>query len=64
MTGSAPDATFLAIALINTVVGVVEEVRAKRALDALAILNAPTARLVRGGSVVTVAPDQVVVGDL
>src|SRR5579862_6382174 len=38
-TGSGPDATFLAIAVINTVVGSVQEVRAKRALDALAVIN-------------------------
>jgi len=64
VTGSAPDATFLAIALINTLVGVVQETRAKRALDALAVLSAPTARVLRDSKVVTVAPQEVVVDDL
>lgn len=64
VTGSAPDATFLAIALINTVVGVVQEARAKRSLDTLAIINAPTARLVRGGLIVAVPPEELVVDDM
>ena len=42
-TGSGPDATFLAVAVINTVVGAVQEARAKRTLDALAVINAPQA---------------------
>lgn len=64
VTGSAPDATFLAIALINTVVGVVQEARAKRSLDALAIINAPTARAMRGGRIIAVLPDELVVDDM
>lgn len=64
VTGSAPDATFLAIAVINTVVGVAQEARAKRALDALAIINAPTARVLRAGRSMTVAPEDLVVDDL
>ena len=63
-TGSAPDATFLAIAVINTVVGAVEEVRARRKLEALALLSAPHARVVRDGVAVAVGVDEVVTGDL
>ncbi|HET9077336.1 MAG TPA: HAD-IC family P-type ATPase [Acidimicrobiales bacterium] len=63
-TGSAPDATFLAIAVINTVVGTTEEARAKRALDRLAVINAPHARVVRGGATTQVPPDDLVVDDL
>ena len=63
-TGSGPDATFLAIAVINTVVGSVQEVRAKRSLDALAVINAPRARIVRDGLVQEIGPEGVVVDDL
>ena len=63
-TGSAPDATFLAIALINTVVGAVQEARAKRQLDALAVVSAPHARVIRDGEVQQVNPDSVVLDDL
>ena len=63
-TGSAPDATFLAIAVINTVVGTVEEARAKRQLDSLAVVNAPRARVIRNGQVTEVPPEDVVMDDL
>ena len=64
ITGSGPDATFLIIAVINTVVGAVQELRAKRTLDALAVVNAPGARVIRDGESGTVAPEAVVVDDL
>ncbi len=63
-TGSAPDATFLAIAVVNSVVGATEEMRAKRALDALALINQPRARVLRDGEVQEVALEEVVVDDL
>jgi cation-transporting ATPase E len=63
-TGSGPDATFLAVAVINTVVGATQEARAKRTLDALAVINAPKARVVRAGEVQEIAPEDVVLDDL
>jgi cation-transporting ATPase E len=63
-TGSGPDATFLAVAVINSVVGSVQEVRAKRSLDALAVINAPRTRVVRDGQVREIRPEDVVVDDL
>ncbi|MDA8047799.1 MAG: HAD-IC family P-type ATPase [Actinomycetota bacterium] len=63
-TGSAPDATFLAIALVNTVAGAFEEARAKRQLDALAVMTSPRARVIRDGNVIDVPPEEVVIDDL
>ena len=63
-TGSAPDATFLIIAVINTAVGSVQEVRAKRALDALAVINAPKVRAVRDGASQVIEVEEVVLDDL
>jgi ATPase, P-type (transporting), HAD superfamily, subfamily IC/ATPase, P-type (transporting), HAD superfamily, subfamily IC len=54
----------VAVIATNVVVGVVQEVRAKRTLDRIALLTRPTAGVVRGGAVRQVAPDQLVVGDL
>jgi cation-transporting ATPase E len=48
----------------NVVVGVVQEVRAKRTLDRIALLTRPTAAVVRGGEVRQVSPEELVVGDL
>lgn len=63
-TGSVPDAAFLLVAVINTVVGTVQEVRAKRTLDRLALLNAPTARARRDGEVTDLPIEDLVVDDI
>jgi P-type E1-E2 ATPase len=62
--GDARDALFLGIILANTAIGVTQEVRAKRALERLASLIAPRARVVRAGVERELATDEVVVGDL
>jgi cation-transporting P-type ATPase E len=48
----------------NIVVGIYQEVRAKQALDEIALLTRPTATVVRDGEVRTVDPEELVVGDL
>ncbi len=62
--GNPRDALFLGILLANTTIGTFQEVRAKRALDRLAALVAPTATVVRDGSPREVPVQDVVVGDL
>jgi cation-transporting ATPase E len=52
-----------ALAVVNTLVGLVQEIRAKRHLDQLALLTAPRARVVRDGAEQTIAADDVVLGD-
>jgi cation-transporting P-type ATPase E len=63
-TGSWRDAMFGLVLVANSLIGVTQEVRAKRALDRLAVLEAPRARVVRDGTVVEVDTDDVVLGDL
>ncbi len=48
----------------NILVSVIQEVRAKRTLDRIALLTRPTATLVRGGAERAVPPEELVVGDL
>jgi cation-transporting ATPase E len=62
--GQWRDALFGLAAVSNAVIGVVQEYRAKRALDALAVLNSPRARVVRDGVEVEVAVEDVVLDDL
>ena len=62
--GDWRDALFLGILVANTAIGIGQEVRAKRALDRLAALVAPTGKVVRDGLVHPVPVDQVVVDDL
>ncbi|KIP51399.1 HAD-IC family P-type ATPase [Leucobacter komagatae] len=62
--GRWQDALFGLPALFNTVIGVVQEYNAKRTLDRLAVLNAPSARVLRDGSEHEIAPAGVVLGDI
>ncbi len=48
----------------NLVVGIVQEIRAKRALDRIALLTRPTATVLRAGNEQPVDPSALVVGDL
>src|SRR3954469_8144883 len=62
--GEGQDALFGIVLLFNVLIGVVQEYRAKRTLDRLAVLNAPRARVVRDGEPQEVAVIEVVLGDL
>jgi cation-transporting P-type ATPase E len=52
------------VVLANTLVGVVQEVRAKRTLDRIAILTRPQATVIREGQERTIDPSEIVVGDI
>ncbi len=52
------------IIFVNIIVSVVQEVRAKRILDRVALLTRPKAIVVRGGVEREIAPDAVVLGDV
>jgi cation-transporting P-type ATPase E len=62
--GQAQDALFGIVPVANSVIGIAQELRAKRTLDRLAVLNAPRARVVRDAAVQDVAVDDVVLDDI
>ncbi|MEU8925346.1 cation-translocating P-type ATPase [Kitasatospora sp. NPDC048545] len=63
--GDHPDAIVIALVIvINTTVGVVQEVRAESAVAALSRLSAPAARVVRDGAQRKVPSTEVVRGDV
>lgn len=64
LVGRWQDALFGFAAFANAIIGCVQEFRAKAALDRLALLNAPSARVVRDGAEQEIAPAAVVLGDL
>lgn len=64
LLGRWQDALFGVAALSNAVIGCVQEFRAKAALDRLALLNAPRARVRRDGVDAEIAPAAVVRDDL
>lgn len=63
-TGRLGDAMFAVIVVLNALIGIIQEVRAKRTLDRLAVLHAPTARVVRQGELVELPIARVVLDDL
>ncbi len=64
VAGDLRDALFGIVLLANALIGIVQELRAKRTLDRLAILNAPRARVVRDAERIELAVDDVVLDDL
>jgi cation-transporting ATPase E len=62
--GAPQDGLFGVVLVTNALLGIVQEWRAKRALDRLAVLSAPTARVVRDGELHEVGVDDVVLDDL
>jgi cation-transporting ATPase E len=54
----------LAVISTNIVVGIVQEIRAKRTLDKIALLTRPTATVIRDGQTAQLIPDDLVLGDL
>ena len=47
--GSLRSLTFMPVVIMNALVGIVQELRAKSALDKLTVLNAPRSRVIRAG---------------
>src|SRR3954465_4382320 len=64
IVGPLKDALFGLALIANTMVGIAQEVRAKRALDRLAVVTAPRATVIRDGVTSSVAATEVVLDDL
>jgi cation-transporting P-type ATPase E len=64
VVGPPQDALFGVVLVVNTGVGVFQELRAKRALDRLAILTAPRARVLRSGQVAQLPTSDLVEDDI
>ncbi|HEY8501345.1 MAG TPA: cation-translocating P-type ATPase, partial [Solirubrobacterales bacterium] len=62
--GLIADAAFGFIAILNSYIGIRQELKAKATLDELAVLVAPHARVVRDGAVVELTANEVVPGDV
>lgn len=63
-TGRWQNGLFGGVIVANALIGIVQELRAKRTLDRLAVLNAAKAHVVRGGQVLDLEVDDVVADDL
>lgn len=63
-TGEYRDALFGVVLVANALIGIVQELRAKRTLDRLSVVSAPRVRVVRDGAVADVVAESVVSGDV
>ena len=64
IAGAWKDALFAGVIVINAFIGIIQEVRAKRTLDELALLIAPRATVRRDGTTSEILADEVVPDDV
>ena len=62
--GSFKSLTFLPVVLANLLIGVVQEIRAKKVLDELSVLNAPKALVIRDGKKREIPAEELVLDDI
>jgi cation-transporting P-type ATPase E len=62
--GQPQDALFGIVLVTNALIGIGQELRAKRTLDRLAVLSAPKVRVIRDGTSRDIAVDELVADDL
>jgi len=63
-TGSLADGLFGVVLVVNSAIGIVQEYLAKRKLDKLALLNSPTTRVMRDGTLIEIPTVDVVLDDV
>ena len=64
LVGSYRNLTFLPVVIGNTLIGIIQELRAKRTLEKMSLLNAPHAVVVRDGVQRKIAAEELVQGDV
>lgn len=64
LVGSFRNLTFLPVIVINTLIGIIQEIRSKKVLDELNMLNVLSAVAVRSGELVQVSTESLVIDDI
>lgn len=62
--GSYRNMLFMGVVLSNTLIGTVQELRARHTIRKLQVLNAPNVRVMRDGQEQTCKPEELVLGDV
>jgi len=64
-TGNVDSSIVIFVVIVmNAVLGTAQHIKAQKSLDSLKAMSAPTARVIRGGTVVEIPSSEVVVGDI
>ena len=64
IVGSFRNLTFLPVIIFNTLIGIIQEIRSKKTLEKLNMLNAPHATVVRDGKTSRVNSENLVLDDI
>ena len=64
LVGAFRDLTFLPVIIANTLIGIIQEVRAKQILDKLTMLHAPYAAVIRDGKRTMIDAEELVLDDI
>ena len=62
--GSPKNALFLLVAVLNLIIGITQEIRAKRTVDRLSLITAPVAHVFKDGELTDVPLEKIQTGDI
>lgn len=62
--GAWKNMLFILVILINTAIGIVQEIKAKRRIEELTLMSLPEVKVVRGGAELNILPDEIEKGDI
>lgn len=62
--GSPKNALFMGVIFCNSMIGIIQELRAKRIIDRLSLISAPKARVIRAGEEKEIAVSDIVLDDI
>lgn len=62
--GSFKNLTFMAVISANIIIGIIQEIRAKKTIDSLSLISAPSVSVLRNGRKEVIKPEEVVLDDI
>jgi cation-transporting ATPase E len=62
--GSFRNITFLSVIFLNIVIGIIQEINAKKTIEKLSLISAPVVDVFRDGLILQISSEQVVIDDL
>ncbi len=62
--GKISDCFFMAIVLANTLIGIIQEIRAKKTIEKITLVNSPTSKVVRAGTEAEMPVTEIVLDDI
>lgn len=62
--GAWSNCIFMLIIIVNTAIGIIQEIRAKKTIEKLSLLTAPAVKVVRSGTEQTITTNEVVIDDI